>query len=89
MKQHLLITKEMMATKPDSIKIIVSYPNVEVIFPALEAGDKDEFMIGDNAILDGNEKDFIDWLAPFDGVAVGNGVPQSEEFEIMHIKKGE
>ena len=44
-------------------------------------------MEGDNAVIEGEQQDVIDWLKPFDGVAIGRGgSPQFEQFEIMHIK---
>ena len=43
-------------------------------------------MIGDNAVLEGKDEDFVKWLKPFDGFAVGvGGSPQFEQFEIAHI----
>ena len=72
---------------PDSVKVLVNYGDIAVIFPATEVGQHTHSMNGDNAVVEATQEDIIKWLSPFDGVAIGNGVPQTEAFTIMHIKK--
>lgn len=71
---------------PDSVKVLVNYGNIGVIF-SNEEGIPTNDMSGDNAVVEATEEEIIKWLSPFDGVPVGSGVPQAEEFTIMHIKK--
>lgn len=90
MKQHLLVTDEMKATMPKELKVVFDAGRIGVVFHKKDSYDtKDiEFdMYGDNMILEGEQETFINWLKEFDGIAVGNGVPQLEQFEIMHIKE--
>ena len=79
MKLHLLLTDDIAATKPESCKIIMDFGQLDVVF------DKD-LKSGLHCIVQDETKNIINWLKPFDGVVVGNGVPQSEQFQIMHIK---
>ena len=87
MQQHLLVTDEMWRTKPESLEVVFDAGRIEVVFHEKDNPDNIEFeMFGRNMILEGDQQDFVDWLKPFDGIAVGNGVPQLEQFSIMHIK---
>ena len=83
---NLLLTKELKASLPESIKITFNFGEITVVFPPAE-GETDWLdMVGDNAVLDGPDEDFIKWLKPFDGFALGvGGSPQFEKFEIRHI----
>ena len=66
---------------PDIIDVPFNYGEIIVIFH-----DDDIKMIGDNAVVKGEQQDIIKWLKPFDGVAIGSGgSPQFEEFKIVHI----
>jgi len=85
---NLLLTDELKATMPKTIKVLANFGEIEVIFPHREGDEMDTYMVGDNAVIEGSEEDFIKWLKPFDGVAVGvGGSPQFEQFEIRHIDK--
>ena len=87
MEINLLLTKEMQNTMPDTIRIPIDFGTISVIFPAEEEGEEPLILTGNNVILEGLTDDFIKWLKPFDGVAVGvGGSPQFERFEIKHIK---
>jgi hypothetical protein len=55
------------------------------MFPPLEGYKDPLIMFGDNAVVEAETQEIIKWLKPFDGIAVGNGVPQTEQFSIMHI----
>lgn len=41
---------------------------------------------GKHMLVEGSEKDLSDWLRPFDGVWVGHGAAQFQNFNLMHIK---
>lgn len=74
-----------MASKPESVNIIVDYGEILVVFPD-EKGDIQHDMRGNNAVVECSQEDLIKWLKPFDGFALGNGVPQMEKFTIVHVK---
>lgn len=84
MNLDILLTPELKKTIPDTIKVPFNYGEIIVIFPN-DDGTNNE-MIGDNAVVSGEKQDIVNWLKPFDGIAVGCGTPQLEEFQIMHIK---
>lgn len=86
MQLHILLTHEIKAAMPDTVKVLVNYGEIGVIFPAEKADEITHSMNGDNAVVEGTQEDVIKWLKPFDGVPIGSGVPQAEEFTIMHIK---
>lgn len=81
----LLLTAELKKTMPKSIDTLFDYGVITVIFPALDDKDDALRMTGNSVVLEGITEDFIEWLKPFDGVAVGCGTPQLEKFTIMHI----
>ena len=43
-------------------------------------------VLGKHVLVEGTEKDISDWLRPFDGVWVGHGAAQFQQFNLMHIK---
>jgi hypothetical protein len=85
MTVQLLLTPELWKTMPETITVTHNFGMIRVIFPALEEEKEPLIMDGDNTVVEGKTDEFIKWLKPFDGVAVGNGIPQTEQFEIMHI----
>ncbi len=85
MKIQLLLTLELLASQPESVKTIFDAGKIDVIFQGLESEKDDVILTGNNAVVEGSKEDIIAWLKPFDGIAVGNGVPQMESFTIMHI----
>ena len=86
MKQHLLLTPEIKSAMPDTIKVLINYGSIDVIFPAIDKDEEDMIISGDNAIVGGEQEEIVKWLMPFDAVPVGDGFPQGEHFTIMHIK---
>jgi len=86
MKQHLLLTPEIKSAMPDTIKELHNFGRIKVIFPAIDEKEEDMILSGENAIVEGEQEDIINWLKPFDGIPVGDGFPQGEQFTIMHIK---
>jgi hypothetical protein len=87
MTTQLLLTDELKATMPETVKVAFNFGRVVVMFPPLEGYKTPLMMYGDNAIVEAETDVMIKWLKPFDGVAIGNGVPQMENFEIMHINE--
>lgn len=86
MTVHILLTDEVRATMPETVKEVFNFGRIQVRFPALNGNDNEALMMfGDNAVVEGETQEIINWLKPFDGVAIGNGSPQMESFTIMHI----
>ncbi len=78
MQVHLLLTPDILEAKPESVEITNEWGDLTVIF--------DDFLkYGLHCFVEGTQKDIINWLHEFDGVAVGNGSPMTETFNIMHI----
>lgn len=82
---HILLTDEVKATMPETVKELFNYGRIHVVFPAIKKGELPLNMFGDNAVIEAETDTIVKWLKPFDGVAIGNGVPMTESFEIMHI----
>lgn len=72
---------------PKTIKEVFNFGRIHVVFPAIKADNPPLDMFGDNVVIDGDTDEIIKWLKPFDGIAVGNGVPMTEQFTIMHINE--
>ena len=87
MTVQLLLTDELKASMPETVKVAFNFGRIQVMFPAIEEGKEPLVMFGDNAVIEAETETIVEWLKPFDGFAVGNGVPQMEKFEIMHIDK--
>jgi len=86
----LLLTSEIKATMPDTIKINFNFGRIGVIFPSkkgfvFSSNEVGMVMYGDSVVIEGDKEEIIKWLKPFDGIAVGCGSPQLEKFTIMHI----
>jgi len=79
MKLHLLLTQELIQTKPDSSKIIQDFGDLVVRF-----GDEETYK-GLHCFVEDEIQNLINWLKPFDKVIIGNGNPMSETFTIEHI----
>jgi hypothetical protein len=86
MKIHLLLTAEIKAVMPDTITELHNFGKITVRFPSVEKDDEPLFLVGENAIIEGDQDTIVKWLKSFDGVPVGDGFPQGENFTIMHIK---
>jgi hypothetical protein len=85
MTVHFLLTDEVKAIMPETVKEVFNFGRIHVVFPALKDGEPPLNMFGDNAVVEAETNEIVKWLKPFDGVVIGNGVPQSEQFTIMHI----
>lgn len=83
MKICLLVTEEMRGMMPEAVEIIRDFGPTCAVFP-----EEDIFMIeGDHMYLEADQDVFVGWLKPYGGIAVTQGIPQLEEFSIMHIKE--
>jgi len=82
----LLLTPEMRETMPESVKVSFNFGHTMVRFPALDPKEDPLVMTGDSVVLEADDDVLVKWLKPFDGVAIGCGVPQLEQFTIHHIK---
>jgi hypothetical protein len=91
MRQNILLTPEIKSAMPDTVKITHNFGEIQVRFASLDDETdnyKAMYLTGDNAVVEGDTQEFINWLKPFDGVAIGvGGSPQFEQFEIRHIKE--
>ena len=87
MRINILLTSEMKATLPQSVVVAHDFGTIDVRFPALDPKEKPMILKGNNVVIEGEQDDIVNWLKPFDAIAVGSGgSPQFEQFEIMHIK---
>lgn len=86
MKVDLLLTEEIAATKPESAKIIFDFGKINVIFKAIEETDQDMVATGIHCVIEDETENIKNWLRPFDGVIIGDGNPQLQNFSIMHVK---
>lgn len=76
---HILVTPNIIASKPENISVFQDYGHLQVIFEDEETGEI-ETERGYHQILDGEPKSFTDWLKDFEYVVIGNGVPMMESF---------
>jgi hypothetical protein len=81
----LLLTDELKAKMPETIKIAFNFGQIQVVFPDPTEKFIEDELIGDSVVVEGDEQEIINWLKQFDGVAIGCGTPQLERFTIMHI----
>jgi len=86
MKLDLLLTDEIAATKPESAKVIMDFGKIEVIFKANNCCDEDMIATGIHCVIEDETENIQNWLRPFDGVIIGDGNPQLQNFSIMHVK---
>lgn len=81
MKLHLLLTPDIAARKPETTKIIHEWGQLTVIF----GNDPDNTKTGLHCIVEDTWENICSWLKQFDGFVKGSGIPQFEQFEIVHI----
>jgi hypothetical protein len=80
MKLHLLLTNDIAQTKPETCKIIMDFGQLVVEF------DDNTTEVGLHCVVEDTQENIISWLKPYDGFVKGSGVPQFEQFSIVHIK---
>ena len=71
---------------PATTQILFETPVEMLTFKAEDPSQIAGSVKGANAIVEDTVENIIKWLKPFDGIWVGNGVPQLEQFTVMHIK---
>ncbi len=72
----VMLLESKMNPIPETIKTLENWGYV-----GITSGEE-----GDHVYLEGSQEEFKKWLKPFDGVWVGVGTPQFQNFEVMHIK---
>jgi len=87
MKIGLLVTRAMRLSKPTNIKVVFEAQNVQVVHLDENGYSNGTFTNGDNTILEGNGKDFNQWLKPFGNVFMVVGSMMMEEFTEINVNK--
>ena len=80
----ILLVSEAMKPIPNEVKVIENWGDVSIFHNIPKM-----YSWGDHMLLEGERSDFERWLMPFDGVWIGKGIPQFQEFEVGHIKDEE
>lgn len=84
MQLYLLVTPNMLPLPSEIKEIEVFKPNLDIV---ITQGNKPEGIVsGRSCIVEGSEEDIIKWLSPYEGVWLGQGIPQEESFQVYHIK---
>ena len=83
MTLHLLVSSEMEPI-PSNITIIENYGDL-----SLFSGDPlpDMYYRGKHMVVKGTKEAIRNWLGPFDGIWLGDGIPAAEQFHIVHINE--
>jgi len=79
MQIHLLV-EDKIRPIPEDVKVLFDWDTVSII-----TADKNGAS-GSHMMVEGTPESIKNWLRPFDGVWVGVGAPQLQQFEIKHIK---
>jgi hypothetical protein len=77
----VLLHEKRLGPIPTDIQVIENWGDVEIYSPAHVPA----MIQGDHVYLEGSPDAFKAWLKPFDGVWVGEGIPQLQKFKIMHV----
>jgi len=77
-RQHLLITDNMMKHKPNNIKIIMEWGKLRIVI----GDDVNDNAVGLHCFTDGPKQSYLDWFDKCSEFIVGSGSPQMEEFKI-------
>ncbi len=89
MKLHLLLTPDIAATRPESVKVIADWGDLIIVHQPEEQVPTKMHCQGRHCFVEGSEQDIVTWLKPFDGFWQGDGNPMAESFHIAHIKQGD
>jgi len=81
--QLVILVEDKMMPVPEGIKVMFDWDTIS-IHASVES--KKGFVRGNHMMLEAQPDNFKDWLRPFDGVWVGKGAPQMQNFELSHIK---
>ena len=80
MQLALLVDKRLLPI-PATVTVVAEFGTVPVVNPEGRLA-----VVGEHMILQADAQAFRDWLRPFDGIWVGKGIPQLQQFDVMHIK---
>lgn len=78
--QIVLLVEERLLPIPASIKTVTDWDRISI------QTNTEGVIRGSHMLLEGSEEDFQAWLRPFDGVWVGVGAAQLQEFKVMHVR---
>lgn len=80
---QVLLVEDRMFPIPSNIKVLQDWDTVSI---HAEIEGKQGFVRGKHMMLSGEAEAFKTWLKPFDGVWVGQGTPQLQQFTVMHVE---
>jgi hypothetical protein len=81
----LLLSPEQLASKPDSVKLLVNWGEVNMV---VHGGVlPSDFFKGDHVAVEGSKGDLVTWLSQYASVWIGKGHPMQQQFERGHIKQ--
>lgn len=84
MRICFLVTSQMKPL-PSAVKELMNFGNVKARFEGAD-GQPPHYISGDHCIVEGEPEVIKEWLKSFDAIAIGEGVPQLQQFTIMHTK---
>jgi len=67
---------------PETAKVLLDAGEIEIVVN----DDLRNTVRGNHMVLEDTEDAIKKWLGKFDGVWVGYGMPQLQQFKVMHIK---
>lgn len=79
--QELLLTDDVLRTKPSTTEIIFDYGRLTAVFN----NDINNTRTGKHCVVKDTEQNLINWLKPFDEVIIGCGTPMFQSFTITKI----
>jgi hypothetical protein len=85
MELHMLV-EEKLGDVPKELEVLQDFGELQVVFDATEENDR-MILNGKHMALRGDDEVFVKWLKPFDGIAIGEGSPMCQQFNIHHIKQ--
>lgn len=74
-----LLAEPKMTPVPKDIEVVMDFGEISIT-------TGNGAIHGSHMIVEGSEEAIKDWLRPFDGVWLGVGIPQMQEFEVVHVK---
>jgi hypothetical protein len=80
--QVCILLEDRLKPMPQNIEVIFDAGPLEIVIN----NDINNRITGDHVILEGSEQAFKTWLKPFDGVYLGIGAMQAQQFQIYHVK---
>jgi hypothetical protein len=81
MQLHLLVTSQMEPIPP-GVTVLADFGEL-----ALHVDGPEPDPDGRHVAVEAPTEAIVAWLAPFDGVWVGNGQPAQQDFTVRHIRQ--